>query len=280
MEVICDLFDVPRSSYYARRSRLSERLVSAKQHENLAIVVAEIFVQSRKSYGAVRVHDQLIKRGILDYSVKQIRRIMREKALFSVHCRRNRKVISTTDSRGNKSIADNLLQRNFSATAVNQKWVGDITYIWTDERWLYLATVMDLFSRKIVGYAMGDHIDARLACKAFRMALMRRPPAKELTYHSDRGSVYGSLDFRELLIANGITPSMSRKGNCYDNAVAESFFHTIKVELIYQNEYRLKISAIFSVCEWIDNFYNTERTHSTLGYRSPVDFEALNSTNS
>jgi len=259
---------------------LSERLVSGQEREKLAVIIAEIFVQSRKSYGAVRVHDQLVKRGITNYSVKQIRRIMREKALFSVHCRRKRKVISTTDSRGNNSIADNLLQRNFSATAVNQKWVGDITYIWTDERWLYLATVMDLFSRKIVGYAMGDHIDARLACKAFKMALMRRPQAKELTYHSDRGSVYGSLDFRELLIANDITPSMSRKGDCYDNAVAESFFHTIKVELIYQNEYRLKISAIFSVCDWIDNFYNTERTHSTLGYRSPVDFEVLNSTDS
>ena len=280
MEEICELFEVPRSSYYARRSKLSERLVSGQEREKLAVIIAEIFVQSRKSYGAVRVHDQLVKRGITNYSVKQIRRIMREKALFSVHCRRKRKVISTTDSRGNNSIADNLLQRNFSATAVNQKWVGDITYIWTDERWLYLATVMDLFSRKIVGYAMGDHIDARLACKAFKMALMRRPQAKELTYHSDRGSVYGSLDFRELLIANDITPSMSRKGDCYDNAVAESFFHTIKVELIYQNEYRLKISAIFSVCDWIDNFYNTERTHSTLGYRSPVDFEVLNSTDS
>lgn len=277
MEEICELLEVPRSSYYARRSQLSERLVRGEELEKLLVIVEEIFIKSRKSYGAVRIHDQLVKRGITDYSVKQVRRMMREKALFSVHCRRKRKVITTTDSQGNKSIADNLLQRNFSATAVNQKWVGDITYIWTDERWLYLATVMDLYSRKIVGYAMGDHIDARLACKAFKMALMRRPQAKELIYHSDRGSVYGSLDFRELLIANGITPSMSRKGNCYDNAVAESFFHTIKVELIYQNEYRFKVSAIFSVSDWIDNFYNTERTHSTLGYRSPADFEASNS---
>jgi len=138
-----------------------------------------------------------------------------------VHCRRKRKVISTTDSRDNKSIADNLLKRDFGATAVNQKWVGDITYIWTDERWLYLATVMDLFSRKIVGYAMGDNIDAPLACKAFKMALMRRPQAKEFTYHSDRGSVYGSFEFRELLLANGITPSSFRAFGGYQ--LSEAF---------------------------------------------------------
>ena len=198
---------------------------------------------------------------------------MRDLKLYSVHCRRKRKVIATTDSRGNHAVADNLLKRDFTATAPNQKWVGDITYIWTQERWLYLATVMDLFSRKIVGYAMGDLINAELACKAFKMAIMRRQNVSELTYHSDRGSVYGSLAFRELLIANNIVPSMSRRGNCYDNAVAESFFHTIKVELITRNEYKLKISAIFSICEWIENFYNTKRTHSTLGYCSPVDFE-------
>lgn len=238
------------------------------------MVIAEIFARSRNSYGAVRVHDQLAKRAMTEFSIKQVRGIMKQKRLFSVHCRRKRKSISTTDSRGNKSIADNLLKRDFTATAPNQKWVGDITYIWTEERWLYLATVLDLYSRKIVGYAMGSNITAELACKAFKMALMRRPQAKELTYHSDRGSVYGSLEFRELLIANGITPSMSRRGNCYDNAVAESFFHTIKVELIFQNEYKLKIAAILSISEWIENFYNSERTHSTLGLRSPVDFEA------
>ena len=277
---MCGLFGVQRSSYYLWKSRLGKRRISREDEEKVGIIIDQIFVKSRKSYGAVRVHDQLIKKGIKDYSVKQVRVIMKRKGLFSVHCRRKRKFISTTDSRGNQAIADNLLKRDFAATAPNQKWVGDITYVWTDERWLYLATVMDLFSRKIVGYAMGSQIDAKLACKAFKMASMRRPQAKELTYHSDRGSVYGSLEFRELLIEKDITPSMSRKGNCYDNAVAESFFHTIKVELIFQNEYKSKLSAIFSISEWIENFYNTERTHSTLGYRSPVEFEALNSTGS
>lgn len=272
---LCALFEIQRSSYYAWKLRQPERKEKRAQITKVGIIIEQIFTKSRKSYGAIRVHDQLEKRGIREYSVKQVRRIMRQKGLFSVHCRRKRKTICTTDSRGNKSIAENLLNRNFAATSPNQKWVGDITYIWTEERWLYLATVMDLYSRKIVGYAMGSHITAELACRAFKMALMRRPQASELTYHSDRGSVYGSLEFRELLIGNGITPSMSRRGNCYDNAVAESFFHTIKVELIFQNEYKLKVSAIFSISEWIENFYNTERTHSTLGYRSPVEFEAI-----
>ena len=257
---------------------MAERKLSFEQEAKLGVIIEQIFIKSRKSYGGIRVHDQLVKKDITEYSVKQVRKIMKKLGLFSVHCRRKRKVIITTDSKGNRAIAENLLKRDFAATAPNQKWVGDITYIWTEERWLYLATVMDLYSRKIIGYAMGDHINAALACKAFKMAILRRPQAKELIYHSDRGSVYGSLEFRELLIQNNITPSMSRRGNCYDNAVAESFFHTLKVELIFQNEYKLKISAIFSISEWIENFYNTERTHSTLGYCSPVEFEALNST--
>lgn len=206
METLCQLCEVPRSSYYDWKSKRKKRQLSAASRKELGVLVEKIFIESRKSYGAVRVHDQLVKRNIVDYSVKQIRRLMRDLKLFSVHCRRKRKVISTTDSRGNKAIADNLLKQNFTATAPNQKWVGDITFIWTDERWLYLATVMDLFSRKIIGYAMGDQIDARLACNAFTMALLRLPQAKELTYHSDRGTVYGSLAFRELLAENSITP--------------------------------------------------------------------------
>ena len=273
LQALCELFEVQRSSYYAWRANLPERRVTRAQEAALGVTIEQIFIGSRKSYGAVRVHDQLIKRGINIHSVKQVRRIMKRKGLFSVHCRRKRKVICTTDSSGNHPIAENLLGRDFNATAPNQKWVGDITYIQTDEGWLYLATVMDLYSRKIVGYAMGSSIDAALACRAFKMALMRRPQVSELTYHSDRGSVYGSLAFRELLIDNKITPSMSRKGNCYDNAVAESFFHTLKVELISQNEYKLRSSAIFSISEWIENFYNAKRTHSTLGYCSPVQFE-------
>jgi putative transposase len=274
LEVICELLEVARSSYYAWQGKKGERKDRAKKRDEILFIIEEIFVKSRKSYGAIRVHNQLVKIGIKEYSAKQVRQLMKEKGLISVHCRAKKKFICTTDSRGNKSIADNLLQREFSATAPNQKWVGDITYIWTDEGWLYLATVLDLYSRKIVGYAMSSKPDAELACNAFKMALMRRPQARELMYHSDRGSVYGSLEFRELLIKNGITPSMSRKGDCYDNAVAESFFHTIKVELIFLKVYKTRKSAILSVAEWIENFYNAERIHSTLGYRSPADYEA------
>ena len=277
---VCSLFGVQRSSYYAWKSKISERKLTKAAEAKLGDIIREIFTKSRKSYGARRVHDQLVRKGLTEYSVKQVRRIMRKLGLFSVHCRRKRRRISTTDSAGNKAIAENILNRDFKASAPNQKWVGDITYIWTKEGWLYLGTVLDLYSRKIVGYAMGDRINAELACKAFKMAVLRRREPKELTYHSDRGSVYGSGDFRELLVENRIVPSMSRKGDCYDNAVAESFFHTLKVELIFQNEYKLKISAIFSISEWIEKFYNTERTHSTLGYRSPVEFEALNLTGS
>lgn len=280
LERLCELFEVQRSSYYAWRAALPQRRAVRTQEAALGVIIEQIFIGSRKSYGAVRVHDQLMKRGISAHSVKQVRRIMKQKGLFSVHCRRKRKVICTTDSSGNHPIADNLLRREFNANAPNQKWVGDITYIRTDEGWLYLATVMDLYSRKIVGYAMGSSIDATLACRAFKMALMRRPQVSELMYHSDRGSVYGSLAFRELLIDNHITPSMSRKGNCYDNAVAESFYHTLKVELISQNEYKLRSSATFSISEWIENFYNSKRTHSTLGYCSPVQFEEAQTTGS
>ncbi len=198
---------------------------------------------------------------------------MKKSRFFSVHCKAKRKVIITTDSRGNKAIAENLLNRDFKASVPNEKWVGDITFIWTDEGWLYLATVIDLFSRKIVGYAMSSNIDAELACRAFKVALMRRKNIKELIYHSDRGSVYGSLAFRELLISNNISPSMSRKGDCYDNAVAESFFHTLKVELITQHKYSSRKSAMISIVDWIEYFYNSRRSHSSLGYCSPNEFE-------
>lgn len=274
---LCELFDLQRSSFYDWQDRQDDRQVKAEEFAKIAEIIELIFIRSRQTYGALRVHDQLIRKGFSDYSVKQVRRIMKQKGLFSVHCRQKRKVVCTTDSSGNHPIAENVLRRNFGADAPNLKWVGDMTYIWTDEGWLYLATVIDLYSRKIVGYAMSSNVDATLACKAFRMALMRRPQARELTYHSDRGSVYGSLVFRELLIGHQVTPSMSRRGDCYDNAVAESFFHTLKVELTHRNEYKFRIAAIHSISEWIEDFYNTERTHSTLGYRSPVEFETFNS---
>jgi putative transposase len=272
---MCEALDLHRSTYYHWRAGIENRKEEVKASKELGQQIEAIFLESRKSYGAVRVHDQLKKKGI-SAKLKQVRRIMKQKQLFSVHCRRKRKVI-TTDSTGNTRIASNILNRNFTATVPNEKWVGDISYIPTAEGWLYLATVLDLFSRKIVGYATSKNIHAALACKAFTMAVMRRQQPKQLLYHSDRGSVYGSNAFSTILTRNNITPSMSRKANCYDNAVAESFFHTIKVELISQNRYLSRISAAQSIAEWIENFYNPNRTHSSLGYCSPIDFEAKHS---
>jgi putative transposase len=272
---LCELFEVQRSSYYLWKSKVLERRTNEEKEKELALVVERVFLESRKSYGAIRVHDKLRKEGISDYSVKQVRRIMKKKRLFSVHCKAKKKVVITTDSKGNKSIADNLLKRDFRAVAPNEKWVGDISFIATGEGWLYLATVIDLFSRKIVGYSMSSKIDARLACRAFKMALMRRKNIKQLIYHSDRGSVYGSIAFRQLLLNNKISPSMSRKADCYDNAVAESFFHTLKVELTSQHKYSSRAEAQASISDWIENFYNSKRSHSSLGYCSPNEFEEL-----
>lgn len=267
------MYEVQRSSYYAWKISLDHKTRTAEEVMQLKSQIESIFVKSRKAYGAIRVHDQLLKLGVADISVRTVSRLMSKLGLFSVHkCRKKR--VCTTDSRKTKMPADNLLKRNFTVACPNLVWVGDVTYVLTNEGWLYLATVMDLYSRKIVGYAMDDRNNAELAVKAFKMALLRRPQAKQLVYHSDRGSVYASTLFKELLAENNTTPSMSRKGNCYDNAVAEAFFKTIKVELIYQSVYKLKISAIFSISEWIENFYNSKRTHYTLGLCSPDEFEA------
>ena len=268
---LCRLINISRSSYYEWEAILDQKQLSDEESEHRAKLITEIFTKSRKAYGAVRVHERLLRAGVTDISVRSVSRIMSRLGLFSVHNRRKKR-ICTTDSRHTVA-AKNVLQQNFFVAEPKQVWVGDVTYIRTREGWLYLAVVIDLYSRKVVGYALSDRNDAELAVAAFKMALLRRPQAKELVYHSDRGSVYASHQFKELLAKNNITPSMSRKGNCYDNAVAEAFFKTLKIELIWQQEYKLKISAIFSISEWIENFYNTERTHSTLGYCSPEEFE-------
>ena len=200
---------------------------------------------------------------------------LRKNGLISVYAKRRRRFVATTDSSKTTAPADNLLARNFTAKAVNEKWVGDVTFIWTPECWLYLAIVIDLFSRKVVGYAIGRNNDAQLACAAFKMAVARRRQPKHLVYHSDRGSVYASNLFKELLVQNQITPSMSRKGNCWDNAVAESFFDTLKVEIIYENNFKLMLSYVSAIIDWIENFYNSKRMHSSIGYCSPAEFEAI-----
>ena len=171
-------------------------------------------------------------------------------------------------------MAPNLWQLNFNATAPSQKFAGDITCIWTDEGWLYLAVTMDLYSRRIVGWSMASTMHARIVVDALQMAIDQRSPAADLVHHSDRGSQYASKVFRSLLTDHGLLASMSRKGNCYDNAAMESFFHSLKTELVSHEQYRSHIEARASLFDYIEAFYNRERLHSTLDYMSPADFEA------
>jgi transposase InsO family protein len=274
IEKLCQLVGVSKSSYYHWCSALEQRKLSAKEERNLFLRINKAFIKSRKSYGVPRVWRQLLREGV-SCSRRQVGYIMRKNKLISVHCRRKRKFVITTNSSGTHAPAANLLNRKFFAKEPNEKWVGDVTFIRTDEGWLYLATIIDLFSRRVVGYALGEHNDAELACAAFKMAIARRGQPKHLIYHSDRGSVYASKAYKQLLAKNNTTASMSRKGDCWDNAVAESFFHTLKVELVYEQEYKLKISALSSIIDWIENVYNTERMHSSIGYCSPAEFELI-----
>ncbi len=189
-----------------------------------------------------------------------------------------RKFRLTTDSKHGLAIAPNLLDRQFDQEAPNMVWVSDITYIWTDEGWLFLATTMDLFSRKVVGWAMADHMRTDLVTKALQMAIDTRAPGPGLIHHSDRGSQYASNDFRKMLKDNDMLASMSRKGDCWDNAVMESFFGSLKTERVHRDHYKDHRQGKTAVFEYIETFYNTVRMHSTLGNKSPNEFEAEQSS--
>lgn len=216
------------------------------------------------------MHQTLLQRGER-CGYNRVARLMRAAGLRSKTKRRFR--IKTTDSNHDHPIAPDLLGRDFSASAPNQVWVSDITYIPTDKGWLYLASIMDLFSRKIVGWSMGSTLHATIVVDALRMAIDQRGPAAGLIHHSDRGVQYASAESRAVLDEHGLVASMSRTGNCYDNAAKESFFHTLKTELIHHERYAIRAQARASVFNYIEAFYNRRRLHSTLGYMSPEDFE-------
>ena len=271
---LCSLLNVARSSYYQWHCQATRRELTSAEESRLLIQIRKIFYDSQQTYGSPRIWRQLLRDGIA-CSRRQVARIMRKNGLISVHFKRKRRFVVTTDSRATSAPAPNLLKQDFGTTAPNQKWVGDVTYIYTGEGWAYLANVIDLFSRKIVGYAIGARNNAQLTCAAFKMAVLRRQQPRQLIYHSDRGSNYACSEFKELLLANKIRPSMSRRGNCYDNAVAESFFHTIKVELIARTTYKSRLAVLSGVTDWIEHFYNTQRMHSAIGYCSPVEFERI-----
>lgn len=261
--------EVSRAGFYAwlGRGDSKHRLEDLR----LTVLIREEHEKSRGTYGAPRIHAALKKREET-CGLHRVERLMRE---AGVRSKMRRKWQRTTDSKHTYPVAPNILDQDFTASAPNQVWVSDITYIPTDEGWLYLASTMDLFSRRVVGWSMSASMPASLVGNALGMAIDLRSPPPGLIHHSDRGVQYAAHAFQGLLERHGLVCSMSRKGNCYDNAVQESFFHTLKTELCDHVHYRTRAAARASVFEFIEVFYNRTRLHSTLGYRSPVEFEAL-----
>lgn len=232
-------------------------------------IIKQLFDKSNQTYGSPRIFEDLRALGHR-ISEKRVARLMREMGLTPVQKRRT---VRTTFSDSYGWHAPNLLNREFHVNTPNTKWVGDITYIDTNQGWLYLATVIDLFSRRVVGWAFGTAIDASLVCSALAMAVQQRKPAAGLIFHSDRGSQYGSHAFRSLAKQHGIQQSMSGRGDCYDNAVAESFFHSLKIDLVHRRRYQTTAEARSDIFSYIEGFYNTCRRHSTIDYCSPKEWE-------
>jgi len=264
---MCRALKVSRSGYYAWRRRPTS--ARARRRDQLGAAIREVHSCSRRSYGSPRVHVAL-NRGGVTCCLNTVARIMREDGL---RARAKRKYKVTTDSSHRLAVAANLLNRGFVRSRPNEVWVADITFIPTDEGWLYLATELDLYSRRIVGWAMSDRMTSGLVIEALTMALEQRLPPAGLIHHSDRGSQYASGAFQKLLAARGLVCSMSRKAEVYDNAVMESFFGTLKTELVHLARYATRQEAKQAIFEWIELFYNRQRLHSTLGYQTPADFE-------
>ncbi|MHB8112416.1 MAG: IS3 family transposase [Bellilinea sp.] len=267
IERLCQALEVSRSGYYAWQVRQQQPQSNAEQ--DLIRDIRAIHRMSRRTYGSPRISYELRLQGKV-CNHKRVARLMR---LAGVHGARKRLKASATNSKHNYPIAPNLMNQQFEAEAPNTKWVADITYIPTHEGWLYLAAVMDLYSRKIVGWSMADQVSADLVEDALQRAIFERQPGPGLLHHSDRGSQYASNQIRQILQANHIEVSMSRTGNCYDNAPIESFFSTLKCEWVHLQNYRTKSQAKQDIFEYIAGFYNSHRRHSALGYLTPMEFE-------
>jgi len=270
---LCLHLEVSASGYYDWQRRLSRPGQRAMEDQALAQEIGRIHTRSRETYGAPRVEKELRQKGRC-HGRNRVARLMKEQGLCGRQKGRYR--VQTTDSNHDQPIAPNRLAEAPKATAPNQLWVADITYIETGEGWLFLAAILDLYSRKIVGWAMSERIDTVLILKALGMALLHRSPPGNLLVHSDRGVQYASADYRHALSQAGLTASMSRKGNCYDNAAMESFWSTLKLELVYRCRFDTRSQARTQIFDYIETFYNRQRTHSALDYRSPVDFELQN----
>ena len=263
VEVMCEVLGVSRSGYYAWASRAESARAAADRA--LAAEIRTAHAASRGRYGSPRVHAELRAHG-RRVGRKRVARLMRGMGLTA---RRRRRFRRTTDSRHAFPIAPNLLGRVFTAAAPDQVWLADLTYIWTAEGWLYLAVVLDLYTRRVVSWAMADHLGQELALAALDMAIVRQRPAPGLLHHADRGVQYAAHGYRARLQAHGMLCSMSRKGDCWDNAPMESFFATLKGELVEEADYQTRDEARADVFQYIEGFYNRRRLHSALGYLTP-----------
>ena len=264
---LCRVLGVTRQGYYAYATRPENPRVKADA--GLCDVVRAIFSESRETYGSPRVLRELQRRGV-NVGKRRIERIMRAMGLTPPRPRRHRR---TTLRNEMHPVAPNTLARNFEATRPNERWVTDITYVWTDEGWAYLAVILDLYSRAVVGWAIDATLATSLPLTALSNALQRRGPKAGLLHHSDRGCQYTSAQYRRALRDVGVIVSMSRKGNCWDNAVAESFFSTIKNELVSRKPWRNRAELHDAVFEYVEIFYNRKRLHSTLNYKTPAEVE-------
>lgn len=270
ISMLCQLLEVSPSGYYDWQKRRCSPGKRATQDKALAREIAHIHLESRRTYGSPRITRQLANRGCR-HGRNRIARLMRQQNLSGRHKRRYR--VRTTDSNHSLPIAPNRLAKARQPRRPNQIWVADITYIKTAEGWLFLAAILDLYSRRIVGWAMSPWIDTTLILRALQMAVSTRHPSPKLLFHSDRGVQYASKDYRKALKAAGLRASMSRKGNCYDNATMESFWSTLKLELVYRRQFQSRTQARSEIFDYIECFYNRKRIHSALGYLSPIDFE-------
>jgi transposase InsO family protein len=269
VDFMSEIFGVSKSGYYAWRNRDN----SEKEAKELKLLraIEDVHRSSRKNYGSPRIFNQLIGMGHKVGKTK-VEKTMKK---HGIRAKTKRKFRHTTDSKHHLPVAPNLLERNFSPEKPNQTWASDLTYVWTKEGWLFLAVIVDLFSRQVVGWSLNKTMTKELVCSALRQAYFRRKPGTGLVFHSDRGSQYCSKEFRAQLKQYQMLQSQSRKANCWDNACVESFFHTLKTEMIYHEDFETRDEARRAIFEWVEAFYNRQRIHSTLGYKSPVDFERM-----
>ena len=267
VSALCRNLNVSKAGYYAWRGRAES--TRSKRDADLVKDIAAVHEGSRKTYGSPRIHAELQSRGTA-VSRKRIARLMRANA---IRAKKARRFVATTNSKHAFAVAPNLLNRRFSVPTPNSAWVSDITYFSTRQGWLYLAVVIDLFSRRVVGWSMSNRIDVALVVDALEMAVSQRQHHGGIVVHTDRGSQYASTDYRRFLERNGLTPSMSGKGDCWDNAVAESFFATLKAELATDVIWQTRDEARVAIFQYIEAWYNRRRRHSSIGYVSPVHFE-------